>query len=276
MKPGLLMLALLLAACAQQRANVPSAASVSQTSTSVSPTEDVPPTSKESIRLPVTAVPSTGLADGEAVTVGASGFLASENAGVVECQVEAVTEHGGSNDCDLGRVLATFADQSGAMTVTAAVSRHIRVKGLDTDCADRAGRCVIAVGAVTDYSRSGFVSVSFDAARAPIVTSPVRTGSGPDRPPPIGTGAELNVAYPYRIHTHCGVVAMYFDGRFWDAQPPLRDGSGNPPAGWDRNDQAGTVTLLSRDRAEFVAPAGLRAEFVPHVPPQENPQPVCE
>jgi hypothetical protein len=28
-----------------------------------------------------------------------------------------------------------------------------------------------------------------------------------------GPGARLNVAYPYRLHTHCGVLGAPFDGR---------------------------------------------------------------
>lgn len=79
--------------------------------------------------------------------------------------------------------------------------------------------------------------------------------------PPYTAGVVVGKDYPYRLHTHCGIHGTRIDGRDWDADPPLDDGSGNPPPGWDENDQNGVIRLTSDDRAVFRAVNGLVARF---------------
>ncbi|MGI8427239.1 MAG: hypothetical protein ACR2FO_08105 [Actinomycetota bacterium] len=120
------------------------------------------------------------------------------------------------------------------------------------------------------------VKVFIGVGCGPIMSSPqdVRL-----LPPPKGSGVVAGVAYRYEIPTHCGVVsAGPFDGRQWDADPPLSDGSGNPPKGFtdDENLSRGTITLLSPDRAEFSSESGMRAYFKPRLPGASDPQGGCE
>ena len=48
---------------------------------------------------------------------------------------------------------------------------------------------------------------------------------------PCADGVEFNTLYPYILYTHCGLLWTYFNGRWWEASPPLDDGFGNPPRG---------------------------------------------
>jgi hypothetical protein len=92
---------------------------------------------------------------------------------------------------------------------------------------------------------------------------------------PCAAGVERGVAYPYVLYTHCGVLSAYFDGRLWLADPPLTEGSANPPRGWGNPSDEGTMTLVSAGRAEFRSARGNVARFVPaHGAP--NPAAGCE
>lgn len=91
--------------------------------------------------------------------------------------------------------------------------------------------------------------------------------------PPCGPGAELGISYPYNVYTHCGVEYAVFDGRLWLLDPPLTDGSGNPPPGWDNPFQHGLMRLLADDLAEFRT-AELSVRFAPA--PADYERPGCE
>lgn len=67
---------------------------------------------------------------------------------------------------------------------------------------------------------------------------------------------------PYSLYTHCGIGWAHIDGRWYQASPPLSDGSGNPPAGWGNPDQQGTIQMISSTEAEFTDPAGHHVRFV--------------
>ena len=73
-----------------------------------------------------------------------------------------------------------------------------------------------------------------------------------------GPGARLNVAYKYRLSTHCGVTVTRFDGRtFYVATlypADLPPGLGNPV-------DTGTMTLLSSHTAVYRDPAGRSLQF---------------
>lgn len=95
---------------------------------------------------------------------------------------------------------------------------------------------------------------------------PPATGS-----PPLGPGAQLGIAYPYSVRTHCGVTIMQFDGRWWKVSPPLSEDPYNPPPGWDDNVERGTIRLLSHDQAEFRTSRGAVAKLVPTQTPKTDP-----
>jgi hypothetical protein len=85
-------------------------------------------------------------------------------------------------------------------------------------------------------------------------------------PPP----AEVGVAYPFGVYTHCGILGADVAGVWFAADPPLVEEFG-PPAGWDDPYQRGTLTLESTDLAVFRDDAGhevtLRAAESERPPP---------
>jgi hypothetical protein len=78
-----------------------------------------------------------------------------------------------------------------------------------------------------------------------------------------GPGARLNVAYPYRLHTHCGVLGAPFDGRafYVEAVDPA-----TVTRGLDNPEDVGTMTLLSPHAAVFRASSGALIRFVDALP----------
>ena len=91
--------------------------------------------------------------------------------------------------------------------------------------------------------------------------------------------AVLGVPYAFTLYTHCGVLgAGPFDGRAWVADPPLSDGSGNPPPGFtqDENVTYGSMTLVSRSVAEFKSRSQQAARFVPRPKGATDPLAACE
>jgi hypothetical protein len=68
--------------------------------------------------------------------------------------------------------------------------------------------------------------------------------------------AVASEAVPYELRTHCGVDEAKFNGRYYEAVPPLSDGQGNPPRDWGNPAQSGTMRMLSPTEAEFRDTAG--------------------
>ena len=87
--------------------------------------------------------------------------------------------------------------------------------------------------------------------------------------------AELGRPYRYRLLTHCGIVATWWNGKWWDAAPPQHDGNGNPPPGWDNPHQDGVMVQVSAGRLEFTGDRGQRAAFAPR-PPENGAPPACD
>ena len=81
-------------------------------------------------------------------------------------------------------------------------------------------------------------------------TSPARTPASPGRTahPVTATGG---APIPYTLYTHCGIRDAKIGGRWFEADHPLSDGSGNPPPGWGNPFQPGTIRMLSATVAEF-------------------------
>jgi hypothetical protein len=106
---------------------------------------------------------------------------------------------------------------------------------------------------------------------AGIVASVIVSACG--TPPPHATGLETVGAakavtaptaakpLPYDLYTHCGIDEARIGNRYFQAAPPLSDGSGDPPAGWDNPYQAGTMTLVSATEAVFTDASGHRVAF---------------
>ena len=131
-------------------------------------------------RLPVVVQPQSGVHDGEAVTVYGRGFEPGEQLGIVQCTSEADTNASGVNACQLaaygqstGFGAVTYASASNEGTVVAkfVVRRYVVTpEGGRVDCLSAAERCLIGVGAVANYDRSGGTYVAF--ADAPPFAEP--------------------------------------------------------------------------------------------------------
>jgi hypothetical protein len=81
---------------------------------------------------------------------------------------------------------------------------------------------------------------------------------------------------PYNLYTHCGIDYVQVGNRYYEATPPLSDGSGNPPPGWGNPYQPGTLTVISPTQVVFTDKAGHRVVFT-LVPPASGrtTAPVC-
>jgi hypothetical protein len=132
-----------------------------------------PSDGRDSQQLPITVEPSTELADGDQVTVSGTGFVAGEQVGIVQCAREAGGEvreqRAGIDGCTITGVTYADADADGTATGTYRVRRVITTAATGTvDCAAEAERCIIAMGALSDYDRSGGLAVSFRGGGEPL------------------------------------------------------------------------------------------------------------
>lgn len=142
---------------------------------------------KQSQRLPVLATTQSELVDGQIVTVLAKGFEPGERVGAVLCTAEAALE--GVNACDLGRNgsfdLVTYANASpeGFVQVDLAARTLIETPfNGAVDCLVAAERCIIAVGAVGDYDRSGGTAIGFSGQPAFPEPTLIVSGGAPYEP----------------------------------------------------------------------------------------------
>jgi hypothetical protein len=133
---------------------------------------------KDSLMLPVTADPSTGLREGDSVTVRGEGFVPGESVGIVQCAIEAAQpDRGGMgagvDACNIGRFEQVAADDAGVATGTFRVYRALSTSIAGTvDCASAPERCIVAMGALSDYDRSGGIAISFDPEGLPPLQLP--------------------------------------------------------------------------------------------------------
>jgi hypothetical protein len=66
---------------------------------------------------------------------------------------------------------------------------------------------------------------------------------------------------PFRLYTHCGIHELTFGGRWYErVGGTLDDGRGNPPQGWGKTYQSGTLTS-SGPTVVFRDAAGHREVF---------------
>jgi hypothetical protein len=178
------------------------------------------------------------LADGQTVTVSGSGFVPGESVGIVQCSQEAARvdrggESAGVDACDIAPFTALEADDLGAVTGTYAVQRQLTTAWTGTiDCAERPGRCIVVIGSVTDYDRSGGFAVSFATdGLAPLAVpglsvSPVADLADGDTVLVTGAG------FPAGAMVHLSLCALD-PSTCWGIGAPGGEptgGSGEPPA----------------------------------------------
>lgn len=128
----------------------------------------------DSIRLPLTVEPATGLTDGQTVSVSAAGFVPGESVGIVQCAKltpdQGPDHRSGAEACDIGRYTPVTADAEGVASGTFDVVRLLTTPATGTvDCAAHVERCAVAMGAISDYDRSGVQSIDFDREGLPSV-----------------------------------------------------------------------------------------------------------
>ena len=126
---------------------------------------------KQSWRLPVGVTPQTGLGDGDLVTIYGRGFEPHDSLGVVHCSSEADTLNAGIEACELGSngsfsgVEYVTADAEGNVVAEVQIRRFIETPGYGrVDCASAAERCLLGMGAISNYDRSGGVYIRFEGS----------------------------------------------------------------------------------------------------------------
>lgn len=113
-----------------------------------------------------------------------------------------------------------------------------------------------AVPGADSRAESGAGTAPDSAAAAPESAAAAGVPASPGDLTAVPTPVEVGVSYPFDLSTHCGVLGADVGGLWFAAEPPLVDGSGNPPPGWDHPYQRGTLTLESVDEAVFRDGAG--------------------
>ncbi len=111
-------------------------------------------------RLPVSIEPGTDLIDGQAVTLTGEGHVPGDELGIVMCSATAETR--GIDGCQISTVGYVTADADGSFATDYAVRRSIDVPSEGAvDCSEYAERCLVGVGALSNYDRSGGVALTF-------------------------------------------------------------------------------------------------------------------
>ncbi|MEO6988861.1 MAG: hypothetical protein ABI239_09455 [Aquihabitans sp.] len=178
---------------------------------------------KESWRLPVQVRPQSGLVDGQTVTVYGKGFGPHESLGIVQCTAEADVDNLGVVGCELGPeddvysgVTYASADPAGNVIAQVVVKRYINTVSGEVDCFETAERCLIGMGAISNYDQSGGAYLNF--ADAPDFDTPTLSV---DPAGPLAAGQDVNVAVtgwvpkrPVRIQQCVGDICQdLLDGK---------------------------------------------------------------
>jgi hypothetical protein len=117
--------------------------------------------------LVVTVDPSTGLADGQPVTVSGTGFAPNTSIGAAQCSA-ASTQSRSTEDCDLSTSRTGNADGNGAGSFVLRAKRTITTSHETVDCASAAGACLFAMAELSDLTVSSGMVVSFDPNAPPL------------------------------------------------------------------------------------------------------------
>lgn len=81
------------------------------------------------------------------------------------------------------------------------------------------------------------------------------------KPAPTGISSPAPTTFAFALYTHCGIREARVAGHYYKTVPPLDDGSGNPPAGWDSPVQYGAMTKVSTEELIFTDATGHRVRF---------------
>jgi hypothetical protein len=119
----------------------------------------------------VQAQPSTGVADGQVITVTGSGFTANATIAVIECQTGATS----AASCDLSTFITITASSAGGFSSPFIASRYLQLSST-IDCAV-SGACVLAAANYNNYTEAASTPLTFDP------TAPA--------PPALALGASL-------------------------------------------------------------------------------------
>ena len=118
----------------------------------------------------VTVDPSTGLADGQPVTITGSGFTPGTSVGAAECSAAVAQSHS-TSDCDLSNAPIVQADSSGTAVINLRAKATITTpNGGTIDCVTAADPCIIGMGDTTDLSnpeKQGGSAITFDPNAPP-------------------------------------------------------------------------------------------------------------
>ena len=167
---------------------------------------------KQSQKLPVLVTPREGLADGQPITALGKGFAPGERVGIVQCAAEAGIN--GVTSCDLSTVQYATASTDGEVQAPIAVRSSISTQDTgDVDCLSWAERCLVAIGALDDYDRSGGSMIAF--AGAPAFTQPAAflSSEGPFAQGEVVTVHAVDLLWPREVQVRlcdadsCAVLA---------------------------------------------------------------------
>jgi hypothetical protein len=105
----------------------------------------------------VTATPSTGLSDGQSITITGTGFTPDVSVAAAECGAGTV----GTQSCDIGHVVTGQADDSGNVSLTFTVHASLSTGTGTIDCTTGPGACVVGMANISDYSESNGAPITF-------------------------------------------------------------------------------------------------------------------
>lgn len=137
---GAALFVAVLAACGSSGSDKASQTTVTQTPTLPPTTTTTSPPSP----YKATVTPTTGLTDGQAVTVSVTGFTAGKTLGINECAQVGDAEVG-APDCALDKIktIKVGADGTGTSPFNVAIGN---VGSAKHDCKDPSTRCFVSVG----------------------------------------------------------------------------------------------------------------------------------
>ncbi|MFE4637150.1 hypothetical protein ACFRJ1_27740 [Streptomyces sp. NPDC056773] len=121
----------------------------------------------------------------------------------------------------------------------------------------RRRRRATGAGLLAAAAVAAFLAAPRPAADGPRLPAPPAASTGrttaPAPPPPDPAGPALGVPYPHELYVHCGIRFTKFDGRWWRADPEVREDALDP-AVWEDPYTKGTMLLVSPAEARFVHP----------------------
>jgi hypothetical protein len=160
----------------------------------------------------LTAVPSTGLGDGQTIAIGGTGFSANASIGVVECEPGAT----GPAGCDLSTLLYEFSDGNGSFTSPYTVSRIIEISQpngnyKDIDCAHKS--CFLGAADVANFSVAAFTPLSFDPSIPLLLTGTLNhTGTANTKTGVAVISGTISCTHPLTADIYVDLTQFY--GRF--------------------------------------------------------------